>query len=252
MSGISRRTVLRGAGVAMALPWLESLSAWDATCPKRFAVLFMGNGINGNHWWARGSGAEMTLSRSLAPLEPLKHEDQRDQRPVQQAGRRHGHSSRPDRQPAVRRADSEGTRSPGRASRWIRCSRTVSARRRRSASLVLACEPPATGCHETNFSMAYSSHISWQSAGSPVPNDVSSVAARSTALFDNRGQLRASEHPRSRERCAPQPAPLGQRDRQRDARRVPDQRPRGGAQRIERASAPRQRRPEDSLASTRG
>jgi len=56
----------------MALPWLESLSAWDATFPKRFAVLFMGNGINGNHWWARGSGAEMTLGRSLAPLEPLK------------------------------------------------------------------------------------------------------------------------------------------------------------------------------------
>src|SRR5258705_13735383 len=72
MSGISRRTVLRGAGVALALPWLESLSAWDGTFPKRFVVLFMGNGINGNHWWAKGSGAAMTLSGSLAPLEPLK------------------------------------------------------------------------------------------------------------------------------------------------------------------------------------
>ena len=78
MSRISRRTVLRGAGVAMALPWLESLPAWGdahptaAPFPKRFGVLFMGNGINGNHWWAKGSGASMTLGTSLAPLEPLK------------------------------------------------------------------------------------------------------------------------------------------------------------------------------------
>ena len=36
-------------------------------------------------------------------------------------------------------------------------------------SLVLGCEQPVTGYHETNFSMAYSSHISWQDATSPVP-----------------------------------------------------------------------------------
>src|SRR5580692_10249863 len=74
---ISRRTVLRGAGVTMALPWLESLPAFaDATSPaafpKRFAVLFMGNGINENHWSATGSGAAMKLSKTLSVLEPLK------------------------------------------------------------------------------------------------------------------------------------------------------------------------------------
>src|SRR5215831_17950527 len=71
----SRRTVLRGAGVTIALPWLESLNAWGATAelPKRFAVLFMGNGVNEDHWDSEGSGAEMTLSKTLAPLEPLKH-----------------------------------------------------------------------------------------------------------------------------------------------------------------------------------
>src|SRR6267142_4171371 len=77
-NGVSRRAVLRGAGVTMALPWLESLSAFadstsPATFPKRFAVLFMGNGVNEDHWDAKGSGAEMTLSKTLAPLEPLKH-----------------------------------------------------------------------------------------------------------------------------------------------------------------------------------
>src|ERR1700682_5126048 len=77
-NGITRRTVLAGAGVTMALPWLESLPACaettsPASVPKRFAVLFMGNGVNEDHWGAEGSGAEMKLSKTLAPLEPLKH-----------------------------------------------------------------------------------------------------------------------------------------------------------------------------------
>src|SRR3954447_6223083 len=91
---VSRRTFLRGVGVTMALPWLESLPVWGRTTtasaaaaaaatgamgattaaglPKRFAVMFMGNGINGNHWWAKGKGSAMKLSKSLAPLEPVK------------------------------------------------------------------------------------------------------------------------------------------------------------------------------------
>ncbi|HEV2985878.1 MAG TPA: DUF1552 domain-containing protein, partial [Vicinamibacterales bacterium] len=56
-------------------------------------------------------------------------------------------------------------------------------------SIVLACEQPMTGYHETNFSMAYSSHISWQSAESPVPNEVYPALAFDT-LFENRGSLR--------------------------------------------------------------
>src|SRR4030095_11281857 len=56
-------------------------------------------------------------------------------------------------------------------------------------SLVLACEPPMTGYHETNFSMAYSSHISWQSAESPVPNEIYPSLAFDS-LFENRGSLR--------------------------------------------------------------
>src|SRR5262249_23691019 len=77
----SRRKFLRGVGVAMALPWLESISVWGAELakngarelfPKRFAALFMGNGINSKHWWAKGSGADMELAKSLEPMAPLK------------------------------------------------------------------------------------------------------------------------------------------------------------------------------------
>src|SRR6187397_1474976 len=73
---LSRRRFLRGTGVVMALPWLESLPVWGAepaaAAPKRLAILFMGNGVNPTEWWARGSGAGIELGRSLAPMEPLK------------------------------------------------------------------------------------------------------------------------------------------------------------------------------------
>src|SRR6187200_3179014 len=75
---ISRRTLLRGLGCTMALPWLEAvpLLAGERGAggghPKRFAALFMGNGINSKHWWARGAGAEMELGRTLEPLAPLR------------------------------------------------------------------------------------------------------------------------------------------------------------------------------------
>src|SRR4051794_32182526 len=83
VSVMSRRTVLRGAGVTMALPWLESLSVWGADTgsaaaappgfPRPFALLFMANGINPKHWWARGAGRGMNPNRSHKPMVPLKH-----------------------------------------------------------------------------------------------------------------------------------------------------------------------------------
>src|SRR6478735_1510504 len=81
---ISRRTLLRGAGVAMALPWLESIPVWGevataaagtgeaAAFPKRFAALFLACGVNSNHWWAKGQGDSMELGKSLEPMEPYK------------------------------------------------------------------------------------------------------------------------------------------------------------------------------------
>jgi hypothetical protein len=46
-----------------------------------------------------------------------------------------------------------------------------------------------TGYHETNYSLAYSSHISWQSPDSPVPVEVYPSLAFDS-LFENRGSLR--------------------------------------------------------------
>src|SRR3954451_9750908 len=77
---IDRRTFLTGMGMTLGLPWLESIpfhgseasSGTSAAPPRRFAALFMGNGINPKHWWAKGSGPDMQLSKSLEPLAPFR------------------------------------------------------------------------------------------------------------------------------------------------------------------------------------
>ncbi|HEX3725913.1 MAG TPA: DUF1552 domain-containing protein, partial [Pirellulales bacterium] len=74
---LSRRTFLRGVGVSMALPWLESLPVWGdepaggqaaSEAPVRFAALFSGNGFHSKEWWAKGDGEQMQLGNVLEPL----------------------------------------------------------------------------------------------------------------------------------------------------------------------------------------
>jgi hypothetical protein len=85
-SGVSRRTFLRGAAVALALPWLESFplraddsgkrasSGASAKPPVRFACLYFSNGVEPEHWWAQGSGAAMELGPGLEPLTAHREE----------------------------------------------------------------------------------------------------------------------------------------------------------------------------------
>src|ERR671918_84772 len=167
---ISRRTVLRGLGVTMALPWLESM-AWAnpaqsavpgnlvktaaGTFPKRFAVLFKGNVINGLF-------NQMSVGIGIHPGQTgqLLSGVNIEKGAIVKAGITMDQVL----------ANQIGQDTP-------------------QASIVLACEQPMTGYHETNFSMAYSSHISWQSADSPVPNEVYPSLAFDS-LFENRGGLR--------------------------------------------------------------
>jgi len=189
---IPRRVVLRGAGVTMALPWLESLQGattkTPAVFPKRFGVLFMGNGINEDHWSSEGNGAEMKLSKTLAVLEPIKHKINiieglylkmatgQGIHPAQTGSLLSGATIQ--RGPIIHAGTTIDQMIANRVGQDTP-----------QQSLVLACEQPMTGYHETNFSMAYSSHISWQSSESPVPNEVYPSLAWDS-LFENRGSLR--------------------------------------------------------------
>ncbi len=73
---LSRRAVLRGAGVSLALPWLEAMapaaSSSSVRQPVRLAVLYMPNGVNVNAWSPEGTGRDFQLSPTLAPLSEFK------------------------------------------------------------------------------------------------------------------------------------------------------------------------------------
>jgi len=189
--GISRRTVLRGAGVTIALPWLESMNVWAAAAdpfPKRFAVLFMGNGVNEDHWDSQGSGDAMRLSTTLSSLEPLKHK----------INVIHGLFHKRAMGNGIHPAQTGGLLSGSVIQKGaiVRAGITVDqlianrvGQDTALPSIVLACEEPMTGFHETNYSLAYSSHLSWQSPESPVPNELYPSLAWDS-LFENRGTLR--------------------------------------------------------------
>ncbi|WP_406694766.1 DUF1552 domain-containing protein [Singulisphaera sp. Ch08] len=192
----SRRTFLRGVGVTMALPWLESVPALGASsvagaaapCPKRFAALFMGCGVNPTQWWAKGSGAEMELGRCLEPLAPLKAKinviNGLFNKQATGVGIHPGQTGNILSGAALQKgAELKGGISVDQMLARHLGEATV------QPSMVLGCEQPITGYHETNFSMAYSSHISWQSATSPVPMEVYPSLAFDS-LFDNRGSRR--------------------------------------------------------------
>lgn len=183
---ITRRAVLRGAGVTMALPFLPSLHA--EAFPKRFGVVFLGNGINEDHWSATGSGASMTLGKTLAPLEGLKKKINVIDGLFNKAATGQG----------IHPAQTGGLLSGANISKGAIIHSGISIDQMIASklgadtpqsSIVLACEQPMTGYHETNFSMAYSSHISWQTPDSPVPVEVYPSLAFDN-LFENRGSLR--------------------------------------------------------------
>ena len=117
---VSRRAFLRGVGVTMALPWLESLPVWGDDKPKhrsseppvRLACLFAGNGFHSKEWWAKGEGARMELGKVLEPLQPVPREAAVPARPVQPGGADRRHPQLPDRQPAHRRAPGARRRNP--------------------------------------------------------------------------------------------------------------------------------------------
>lgn len=181
--------------MTMALPWLESVSALGAPAkgsgspyPSRFAALFMANGVNPDHWWGKQTEAGLELGKSLKPLDPVRDKVNVIQglfnknatgvgiHPGQTGNMLSGVSLQ---KGAVIRG---GVSMDQMLARQFE-EQTI------QPSLVLGCEQPITGYHETNYSMAYSSHISWRDVTAPVPMEVYPSLAFDS-LFDNRGSRR--------------------------------------------------------------
>ncbi len=69
---VSRRAILRGAGVCLALPYLESLAKAQAAPTKRFLAAYFPNGTSAAHWPVTGQGSDYRLSPILQPLAKYK------------------------------------------------------------------------------------------------------------------------------------------------------------------------------------
>jgi hypothetical protein len=89
ISNLNRRGFLRGLGISMGLPALESFSPLLAAgvgsraiattasgAPLRMAYLYLPNGVNVANWRPEGSTASYKLGETFAPLESLREDFQ--------------------------------------------------------------------------------------------------------------------------------------------------------------------------------
>ena len=175
----SRRTFLRGTGVAMALPWLESFNVWgdepkknapSSEAPVRLAVIFSGNGFHSKEWWAKGEGPAMELGKVLQPLAPYK-EKMLFVRGLFHAEARKGniHSSQTGNLLSGAPIASGGEIRSGTS--FDQLLAQTYGRSTKVPSLVLGCERSNPAVHK-NYSMLYSSHISWSSPTTPTPLEI--------------------------------------------------------------------------------
>jgi hypothetical protein len=79
---VNRRTMLKAAGISLALPWMESLAGPRApVAPRRFCSIYFPYGVSlpnkdgeyGQwHWFPEGEGKDFTFNKSLDPLEAMR------------------------------------------------------------------------------------------------------------------------------------------------------------------------------------
>jgi hypothetical protein len=175
----TRRTFLRGLGVTMALPWLESLPVWgdepasnihSSEAPVRFAALFSGNGFHSKEWWAKGEGKSMELGKVLAPLQDYR-EKMLFVRGLfnVEATKGNIHSSQTGNLLSGAPLASGGEIRSGTSVDQLLAQRYGNSTK--VPSLVLGCEKSNPSVHK-NYSMLYSSHISWSSPTTPTPLEI--------------------------------------------------------------------------------
>jgi Protein of unknown function (DUF1552) len=190
-SAISRRTILRGLGVAMALPWLESMgpvtnwahaaesggTAAAKAAPNRMAFLYVPNGKNMADWTPASEGALGELPHILQPLQSLKDDINILTGLAVDKARAHGDGGG-DHARAMsafltgcqpRKTDGTDIHA-GVSVDQLAASRV--GEQTRLQSLEIGCEQGAmAGNCDSGYSCVYSSTVSWRSATTPVPKE---------------------------------------------------------------------------------
>ena len=193
---LSRRTFLRGLGVSIALPWLESIPVWaDETTspssnepPVRFACVFAGNGFVKKEWWVKETDGTLELGKVLAPVEAFKEKLMFIRGLYNPNARGCGiHSCMTGNLLTGTRLASGGQIRAGVSVDQMLAQHV--GRQTKVNNLVLGCEKPYAGIH-AGYSMLYSSHISWSTPTTPAPLELYPAAAFDR-LFGDGGMRRA-------------------------------------------------------------
>ena len=174
----NRRMFLRGAGVALGLPWLESVNVFGAetkkeaaTAPRRLAVCFTGNGVNPHHWGASKDQGGLKLQKSLSPLEPLKKnvvvfKGLWNPTTVQGEG---GHYPKMNILSGLKVKKTTTDVEVGTTMDQLIAART--GRMTPVPSIVLGTERPRYST-DSGFTSIYSAYISWSSPTTPAPKEI--------------------------------------------------------------------------------
>ncbi|MBE87708.1 MAG: hypothetical protein CMO69_08245 [Verrucomicrobiales bacterium] len=178
----------------MALPWMESLRVWGdlniepkqaSQAPTRMGILFSGCGYHSREWWAKGEGKNMKLGKVLKPLDEFR-EKMVFIRGLYNAEALKGniHSSQ-----TGNLLSGAPLASGGRIKSGTSIDQFVAQQighRTKLPSIVLGCEKANPSVHK-DYSMLYSSHISWSSPTTPTPLEVYPALAFDQ-LFKNKAQ----------------------------------------------------------------
>ena len=181
---ISRRTVLRGIGTTIALPWLESVmtgvsqAASNSGPPRRMAFFCVPNGIHMPDWTPKTEGPLDALPAILTPLEPLKssitvltgltldggrpHRDGPGDHARSAASFLTGAHPYKTNGKDIRNGVSVDQVAAEKIGRWTRLP-----------SLELGCERSAqAGNCDSGYSCAYTSNIAWRTPTSPLSKEI--------------------------------------------------------------------------------
>lgn len=203
---LSRRTVLKGLGVTMALPFLEAMwpvrgfTAETSDIPCRLGFVFFPNGAVMQKWTPKSDGAAFELSPTLKPLVKVRNKIN------VLTGLMHDNANaKGDGDGAHARSASTfltGAHPKKQGDLHVGISVDQIAAKRIGAltqlpSLELGTEPNRTaGQCDSGYSCAYSSNISWKSASTPMAKEVNPKLAFSR-MFRGRTEDHKEESKRN-------------------------------------------------------
>lgn len=189
-SRISRRTILRGMGTCLALPWLEAMLPVRSVLggepavkpPVRMAFLYVPNGMHMQDWTPDQEGEGFELKPIMQPLASVREYltvlsglTLDGARPHGDGGGDHARSVAAYLTGAHPRKTDGANIKNGVSVDQVAASKVGG--KTRFPSLELGCEPSATaGNCDSGYSCAYTSNISWRDESTPVAKEVNPKA----------------------------------------------------------------------------